>query len=68
MATVATPVAFPKDALSYFETERRFPFPFLLQSALPSPRYGRQTFFGSNPFAVLTAKGRTVELWRDGER
>jgi para-aminobenzoate synthetase component 1 len=38
------------------------PFPFLLESA----RAGRHSFVGSDPYAVLLARGDRVSLWREG--
>ena len=38
------------------------PFPFLLESV----RSGRNTFRGSDPYAVLLARGERISLWREG--
>jgi para-aminobenzoate synthetase component 1 len=38
------------------------PFPFLLESA----GSGRHSFYGSDPYAVLLARGDRLSLWREG--
>jgi para-aminobenzoate synthetase component 1 len=50
------------DLLDLFERLRPLPFPWLLDSALPSPRLGRYSFAGSDPYLVLRARGTRVEL------
>jgi para-aminobenzoate synthetase component 1 len=57
----ATAVAPPRDLLSWYPAAARHPFPFLLESAAG----GRWSLLGSNPYAVLVARGRRVSLWRD---
>ncbi len=59
---LATGIALPRDLGDYFPTVARHPFPFLLESA----GGGRYSFLGSNPYAVLTARGELLSLWREG--
>ena len=59
---LAAGIALPRDLRSYFPTVARHPFPFLLESAGP----GRYSFLGSNPYAVLVARGDRLSLWREG--
>jgi para-aminobenzoate synthetase component 1 len=54
------PAAF--DLIAAFELLRADPFPWLLESALPSRRLGRFSFAGSDPYLVLRAFGERVEL------
>jgi para-aminobenzoate synthetase component 1 len=51
-------VASPRDRAA----EHSAPFPFLLESA----GSGRHTFRGSDPYAVLLARGDRLSLWREG--
>ena len=60
-AALSTAIALPRDLASYFPTMARHPFPFLLESAAS----GRHTFLGSNPYAVLVARGDRLSLWRE---
>jgi para-aminobenzoate synthetase component 1 len=57
---LVTEVAFPRGAAGYFPSVARQPFPFLLESA----GSGRWSYLGSNPYAVLTARGDRCALWR----
>ena len=57
-----TAVAPPRDLLSWYPAAARHPFPFVLESAAG----GRFSFLGSNPYAVLLARGRRISLWRGG--
>jgi anthranilate/para-aminobenzoate synthase component I len=50
------------DLIELFERLRADPFPWLLDSALPSERLGRYSFAGSDPYLVLRARGPSVEL------
>jgi para-aminobenzoate synthetase component 1 len=50
------------DLIGLFERLRADPFPWLLDSALPSERLGRYSFAGSDPYLVLRARGPSVEL------
>jgi para-aminobenzoate synthetase component 1 len=50
------------DLIEAFELLRSDPFPWLLDSALPSRRLGRFSFAGSDPYLVLRAFGERVEL------
>jgi aminodeoxychorismate synthase component I len=50
------------DLLELFERLRADPFPWLLDSALPSDRLGRHSFAGADPYLVLRARGSSVEL------
>lgn len=59
-AALSTAIALPRDLADYFPTVARHPFPFLLESAAS----GRYSFLGSNPYAVLTAGGDRLSLWR----
>ncbi|HEY8489784.1 MAG TPA: aminodeoxychorismate synthase component I [Dehalococcoidia bacterium] len=43
------------------------PYPFWLDSSLPDPRLGRWSLLGSDPFLVLRARGRRVEI-EEGSR
>jgi len=36
------------------------PHPFLLDSAMVMDRYGRYSYTGSDPFAVITSKGSQI--------
>ena len=59
---MATGIALPRDLGSYFPTIARHPFPFLLESA----GTGRFSYLGSHPYAVLTARGDRISIWREG--
>ena len=48
--------------LARFEALRRQPYPWLLDSSLPSPRLGRWSFAGAEPYAVLRVRGERCEL------
>jgi para-aminobenzoate synthetase component 1 len=50
------------DLLDVFERLRSDPFPWLLDSALRSPRLGRYSFAGSDPYLVLRARGTDIEM------
>jgi len=54
----AAAVASPRERAA----ELSAPFPFLLESA----GSGRHTFCGSDPYAVLLARGDRLALWREG--
>lgn len=56
-----TPLAPPRDLLSWYPPAARHPFPFLLESAAG----GRWSLLGSNPYALLVARGRRISLWRE---
>jgi para-aminobenzoate synthetase component 1 len=56
-----TPGSGPK-AIDGFLAEAGRPFPFLLESA----GAGRYSFLGSDPYAVLAARGDRLSLWREG--
>jgi para-aminobenzoate synthetase component 1 len=60
-AALATDVALPRDVPSYYSAIGRHPFPFLLESV----GTGRYSFLGSNPYAVLVARGPRLSLWRE---
>ena len=51
-----------------FARRRERPFPFLLETALASERSGTASLIGSDPFAVLVATGRRIELHENGGR
>jgi len=55
-------VALPGGALSAFELLRRLPYPWLLDSALQQPGRGRYSFAGADPYLVVRAFGRRLEL------
>lgn len=63
---VVTPIEFHDDPLDFWPVFREQPFPFLLESALPSRPYGCHSFMGSNPFAVIVAHRNAVDLYREG--
>jgi para-aminobenzoate synthetase component 1 len=48
--------------LARFEALRRQPYPWLLDSSLPSEKLGRWSFAGSDPYAVLRVRGERCEL------
>ena len=48
--------------LARFEALRGRPYPWLLDSSLPSPRLGRWSFAGAEPYAVLRVRGEFCEL------
>jgi para-aminobenzoate synthetase component 1 len=52
----------PRDPLDAFERLRRDHCPWLLDSALQSPRLGRYSFVGADPYLVLRARGPRIEL------
>src|SRR6185295_4736541 len=58
----STDVALPRDPAACFASVSRSPFPFLLDSA----GGGRFSFAGSDPCAVLLARGDRLSLWREG--
>ncbi len=60
-AALSTAIALPRDLAAYFPTVARHPFPFLLESASS----GRFSFLGSNPYALLVARGDHLSLWRE---
>ena len=59
---IATGIALPRNAVDTFRSVERHPFPFLLESV----GGGRYSFVGSNPYAVLVARGDRISLWREG--
>ncbi len=50
------------EPLGAFEALRGRACPWLLDSALPSPRLGRFSFAGADPYLLLRARGGSVEL------
>ncbi len=52
----------PRDPLDIFASLRGDPYPWLLDSALPSPRIGRFSFAGADPYLVMRARGTRIEL------
>jgi aminodeoxychorismate synthase component I len=50
------------DLLDLFERLRADPFPWLLDSALPSARLGRHSFAGADPYLVMRARGSNIEI------
>jgi aminodeoxychorismate synthase component I len=52
----------PKAPIALFGALRRDPYPWLLESSLPSPALGRYSFAGADPWLVVRARGRRVEL------
>ena len=48
--------------LARFEALRGRPYPWLLDSSLPSARLGRWSFAGAEPYAVLRVRGERSEL------
>jgi anthranilate/para-aminobenzoate synthase component I len=61
-ACVSHELSFGGDLLDLFELLRVEPYPWLLDSALPSARFGRYSFAGSDPYLVMRARGTNVEL------
>jgi para-aminobenzoate synthetase component 1 len=59
---LAEGITLPRDLLGYYPSVARHPFPFLLESA----GGGRTSLLGSNPYAVLVARGDRCSLWREG--
>jgi len=51
-----------RDALDAFQRLRAGACPWLLDSALRMPRFGRFSFAGADPYLVLRARGRSVEI------
>jgi aminodeoxychorismate synthase component I len=56
--------------LARYEALRGRPYPWLLDSSLPSPRLGRWSFAGAEPYAVLRVRADRCELecWRGVRR
>lgn len=52
----------PREPLGALESLRGQPYPWLLDSALPSPRIGRFSFAGADPYLVMRARGMRIEL------
>ena len=52
----------PGGLLECFESLRTGAYPWLLDSALESPRLGRFSFAGCDPYAVLRVTGRSYAL------
>jgi aminodeoxychorismate synthase component I len=52
----------PRDPIDAFERLRQGHCPWLLDSALRSQRLGRHSFVGADPYLVLRARGRRIEL------
>ena len=59
----ATAIELPRDLSAWWPAVARHPFPFYLDSC----GAGRHSFMGSNPYAVVTSKGRRVSVWREGK-
>jgi para-aminobenzoate synthetase component 1 len=51
-----------RQRLEAFEALRGRAFPWLLDSALPSPQLGRFSFAGADPYLVLRVRGARIEL------
>ena len=51
-----------RDPLAAFASLRGDPYPWLLDSALASPRIGRFSFAGADPYLVMRARGMRIEL------
>jgi para-aminobenzoate synthetase component 1 len=60
-ACVVRPIELQRSAIEVFELLRADPYPWLLDSALPSAR-GRFSFLGADPYLVARMRGRRVEL------
>ncbi len=56
------PLPVHRDAIAAFESLRADPYPWLLDSALPSARLGRFSLAGADPYLVLRARGNRCEL------
>jgi aminodeoxychorismate synthase component I len=50
------------EVLDAFERLRAAPYPWLLDSALREPRFGRYSFLGADPYLVMRVRGQRVEL------
>ena len=61
-ACVVREVARARDLLDFVPALRTGRNAWLLDSALPSPRLGRFSFAGADPYLVMTARGREVSL------
>ncbi len=66
MNTRARDSSLTRQLLQEFEARCREPFPFLLDSALDPLGRGGLSLAGADPFAVLVARGREIELYREG--
>ncbi len=51
-----------REPVGAFEALRGRAYPWLLDSALPSPRLGRFSFAGADPYLLLRARGASIEL------
>ena len=51
-----------REPVGAFEALRGRAYPWLLDSALPSPRLGRFSFAGADPYLLLRARGSRIEL------
>ncbi|MBW1688302.1 MAG: hypothetical protein JRS35_24960, partial [Deltaproteobacteria bacterium] len=51
-----------REPVGAFEALRGRAYPWLLDSALPSPRLGRFSFAGADPYLLLRARGGSIEL------
>jgi aminodeoxychorismate synthase component I len=51
-----------REPVGAFEALRGRAYPWLLDSALPSPRLGRFSFAGADPYLLLRARGSSIEL------
>jgi len=43
------------------------PYPFLLESSMALPDYGRYSIMGSDPFLRFKSKGRSIQLFENGK-
>jgi aminodeoxychorismate synthase component I len=62
VSLAACEVAEPLEVLAAFERLRTRPYAWLLDSALRSPRLGRFSFAGADPWLVLRGRGARVEI------
>ncbi|MFQ5418468.1 MAG: aminodeoxychorismate synthase component I [Myxococcota bacterium] len=61
-ACASRPVVSDDGLPDLFERLRMRPYPWLLDSALPSERLGRASFAGADPYLVMRANGSRVRL------
>ena len=67
MDALGAQACLPAELLDEFEALRDEGAPaFLLESARPDAKHGRETVFGAAPALFLYAKGADVRLWEAG--
>jgi len=58
----------PPPILQVFANLQERAYPFFLDSAARGPRLGRYSFLGAEPFLVLTAREKEIEIIEGGKR